>query len=416
MTGGTTTVLDCIVIGAGHSGLAASQLLTERSIDHLVFERGEVANSWRNERWDSLTLLTPNWQSRLPGFGYEGDDPDGFMSMREVVGFINDYARHIDAPVKRGTTITSVRPNGKGYVVASDEDEWHCRTVVVASGACNLPAVPKVGSSLPEDITQIHSLEYRNPGQLPQGGVMVVGASATGLQLAEEIHSSGRPVTIATGEHVRIPRTYRGKDIQWWMDAAGILDEGLDVIDDLTRARQLPSPQLVGNPDHQLHDLNRMSGLGIRLVGKLMGVSDRTVQFSGSLKNVCMLADLKMNRLLNTIDEWAEISPDSGSFDPPERFDATRVGDRPVLTLNLDSAGIRTVLWATGYRPDYSWLEMDILDRKGLIKHDGGVASSPGLYLLGMPFLRKRKSSFIHGIEDDASHVTSELAAFLERG
>jgi putative flavoprotein involved in K+ transport len=413
MSGGSPQLKDCIVIGAGHAGLAVSHLLAQRSIDHLVVERGEVANSWKKERWDSLTLLTPNWQSRLPGYEYRGDDPDGFMDMAEVIRFMESYAEFIEAPVQTGTTVTSVSLNGAGYRVQTDRGEWQCRSVVLASGACNLASVPRVAEMLPESIDQVTSLGYRSPEQLEEGGVLVVGASATGLQLAEEIHRSGRPVTIAVGEHVRIPRTYRGRDIQWWMHQCGLLDEGLDVIDDINRARHLPSPQLVGARDHPIHDLNRMTGMGIKLAGRLMGVSGGTAQFSGSLKNVCMLADLKMNRLLDTIDEWAENSPGANGFQPPERFGPTRVDEKPMLTLDLEAAGIRTVLWATGYRPDYSWLDVPVLDRKGMVRHDGGVAESPGMYVLGMPFLRRRKSSFIHGIEDDARHVTGHLAAYL---
>jgi len=409
-------MIDAIVIGAGHAGLAASHCLSERSIDHLVIERGEVANSWRHERWDSLTLLTPNWQSRLPGFDYSGDDPDGFMTMPEVVSFIAEYSRHSKTPLQAGTTVSSVTRTSDGFKVVSDHGQWHCRSIVIASGACNMPAIPKVARDLPQDVNQVTPWEYRNPDQLEQGGVLVVGASATGLQLAQEIHQSGRPVTIASGEHVRLPRIYRGKDIQWWMDATGLLDEGLDVIDDINRARRLPSPQLVGSLEHQILDLNTMSDLGIKLVGRLMGVNNGHLQFSGSLANVCALADLKMNRLLNAADEWAEINLPDQEFEPSERFERTKVDEVPCLDLDLSNCGIRTIVWATGYRPDYSWLEVPVLDRKGRIKHVGGVADSPGMYVLGMPFLRKRKSSFIHGAEDDARHVTNHLADFLQQG
>jgi putative flavoprotein involved in K+ transport len=200
------------------------------------------------------------------------------------------------------------------------------------------------------------------------------------------------------------------------MDATGLLDEGLDDIDDINRARHLPSPQLVGSLDHQILDLNTMSGLGIKLVGRLMGVNNGHLQFSGSIANVCALADLKMNRLLNLIDEWAEKNPVDSGFEPTERFPRTEVDEVPCLDLDLSTSGVRTIVWATGYRPDYSWLEVPVLDRKGMIKHDGGVAHSPGMYVLGMPFLRKRKSSFIHGAEDDARYVAGHLAEFLKQG
>ena len=413
MSSQTQKAIDTIVIGAGHAGLAVSHCLTERSIDHLVIERGEVANSWRHERWDSLTLLTPNWQSTLPGFSYEGDEPDGFMTMPEVVDFIDDYAAFSKAPVKTGTEVTSLSQNSDGYHVSSDQGDWHCRSVVIASGACNAPSIPKIAELIPDAIQQVTPHDYHNPEQLETGGVLVVGASATGLQLAEEIHKSGRHVTIATGEHVRMPRTYRGKDIQWWMDASGILDEGLDDIDDINRARHLPSPQLIGSLEHQILDLNAMTDLGINIVGRIMGIQDTAAVFSGSLRNVCALADLKMNRMLDAIDEWAEQSEEADQYEPAERFAATRVDESPCLKLDLKEAGIRTIIWATGFHPDYSWLDVPVLDRKGKIRHNGGIADSPGMYVVGLPFLRHRKSSFIHGVEDDARFVTGKLAEFL---
>lgn len=218
---------------------------------------------------------------------------------------------------------------------------------------------------------------------------------------------------MAVGEHVRLPRSYRGRDIQWWMHHSGLLDEGVEVVDDVRRVRQLPSPQLVGNREYQIFDLNKLSGRGIRLFGRLMGVRDQVAMFSGSLKNVCALADLKMKRLLNQLDEWAVQTPQAGPFEPVERFPDTRVEDAPALTLNLASEGISTVLWATGFRPDYSWLNVPVTDRWGLLKHDCGVVEGEGLYLIGMPFMRLRKSSFIHGAEDDARHITAHLANYL---
>ncbi len=409
--------VDAIVIGAGHAGLAISHCLRHRDIDHVVLERGEIANSWRNERWESLTLLTPNWQSRLPGFSYSGDDPDGYMSMPEVIDFIGQYAERIDAPVLTQTEVTSVRREANQYEVTTKEGSWRCRAVILASGACNLPAFPRAASASPAHVATLTPHDYSNPSQLADGGVLVVGASATGLQLADEIHRSGRPVTIAVGEHVRLPRVYRGRDIQWWMHSAGVLDESLDDIDDIVRARNIPSPQLVGSRERQILDLNAMSDLGMRLVGRLMDFKGAKAQFSGSLRNVCALADLKMDRLLDAIDEWAAAQPEAGTFAPSERFERTRVDDHPRLVLDLDRDDISTILWATGYRADYEWLDIPVLDRKGKIRHDGGVVSdSPGMYVIGLPFLRRRKSSFIHGTEDDANFITNHLSEYLGRG
>lgn len=403
---------DVVVIGAGHAGLAASYCLSEQSIDHVVLERGEVANSWRNERWESLKLLTPNWQSRLPGYAYEGDDRDGYMSMPEVVGFIESYADFTQAPVQTNTTVTSVKQLGDGYRISTSRGDYRAKSVVIASGACNIATAPRVAEAVPANIDSITPHQYRNPDQLAPGGVLVVGASATGLQLADEIRASGRDVTIAVGEHVRMPRTYRGHDIQVWLHKTGILDECYDEMDDVIRARGLPSPQLIGSADRRTLDLNRLSDRGVRMAGRLMGINNGVAQFSGSLRNVCSLADLKMNRLLDAIDDWVSRNP--VRCDAPERFDATRVDASPILTANLDDGSIRTIIWATGFRPDYSWLDVPVLDHKGRIRHDGGVVDAPGLYVLGLPMLRRRKSSFIHGVEDDARFLMSHLGSYLK--
>lgn len=407
---------DTVIIGAGHAGLAMSHCLSERAIEHVVLERGEIANSWRHERWDSLTLLTPNWQCRLPGLSYSGNDPDGFMRMSELIDFIDEYAEFSKAPVQTHTAVKSVRLENEDYRVTSEGGEWQCNTVVIASGACNIPVVPAVAKDVPPAIKMITPHEYRGPDQLEPGGVMIVGASATGLQFADEIQRSGRPVTIAVGEHVRMPRVYRGRDILWWMHASGIWDERYDEVDDIVRARRLPSPQLVGSSDHSTLDLNVMTDAGAKILGRLMGVRNDVAQFSGSLRNVCALADLKMGRMLDTLDEWAAAGGESSQFGPVERFEATRVEKAPPLTLDLASGEIRTMIWATGFRPDYSWLDVPVIDRKGLIRHDGGIVESPGMYVIGLPVLRRRNSSFIHGAEDDANYLSDHLATYLEPG
>ena len=401
------------MIGAGQAGLAMSRCLAERSIDHVLLERGEVANSWKTERWDSLRLLTPNWQSRLPGFGYEGDDPDGYRTMPETIDFLDRYARVISAPVQTNTTVTSVRTTDAGYVVATDRGGWRCPTVVLAAGACNIAQIPVVAEAVPSGLATLTPLHYRNPDQLEDGGVLVVGASATGTQLADEIHRSGRPVTLAVGEHVRAPRVYRGRDLEWWMDAAGVLDERYDEVDDIVRARRVPSLQLAGSPERATLDLNALTGIGVTLIGRLAGINDGKAQFSGSLRNQCALSDLKMNRLLDTIDEWAAENGLDGEVAAPHRLDPTEVEDSPPLGVDLTSGAIKTIIWATGYRPDYSWLDVPVLDRKGQVRHDGGVVDSPGMYLMGMQFLRRRKSALIDGAGDDARDLSAHLASYL---
>jgi putative flavoprotein involved in K+ transport len=404
---GTT---DVVVIGAGHAGLGASYMLGEHGVDHVVLERGDIANSWRKERWNSLKLLTPNWQTRLPGYYYAGDNPDGYMNMSELVGFMEDYAEHSSAPIRTNTMVTSVSRSGDAYSVKTNRGEWTARSVVIASGACNIASVPAVAANVPEHITQLTPHQYRSPEQVADGGVLIVGASATGMQLADELLQAGREVTMAVGEHVRMPRRYRGHDILYWMAQCGILNERYDEVEDISRGRRLPSSQLVGSNEKPILDLNSLRDQGAKITGRFMGVNNGVAQFSGSVRNVCALADLKMKRLLKTIDAAIPVETNVG---PAETFEDTRLDDAPALTINLENKSIRTIIWATGFRPDYSWLDVPVLDRKGHLKHDGGIVESPGMYVLGLPLMRRRKSSFIFGIEDDARDITDHLVNYL---
>jgi putative flavoprotein involved in K+ transport len=402
----TTTV----VVGAGHCGLAVSRHLAARSIDHVVLERSGVADSWRTQRWDSLRLLTPNWMTRLPGFAYGGDDPDGYLTAPEVVRLLEDYAVASAAPVRSGVTVTSVRTGGRGYLVSTDRGTWNAASVVIATGAAAVPVVPAV--PVPTEITTVTAADYRRPGLLPPGGVLVVGASASGVQIADELRRSGRPVTLAVGEHVRMPRTYRGRDILWWLDAAGVLDERYDAQPDLVRARNLPSMQLVGSPQRATVDLTALRRDGVRLVGRFVGVRDDVAQFSGALPHVCALADLKLGRLLDTLDAWADRA--GIDAEAPHRFAPTELPATTDLSARVGEGGIETIVWATGYRPDLSFVDAGVRDRKGRPVHDGGVTASPGLYLIGLPFLRRRKSTLIDGAASDARELVAHLVTHLD--
>jgi putative flavoprotein involved in K+ transport len=391
-----------------------SRRLTERSLDHVLLERGEIANSWRTERWDSLRLLTPNWLTRLPGAAYEGCDRDGFMTVPELVTFVGSYATAINAPVHTQTTVTRVAGTSSGYEVTTDRGIWHCTTLVIANGASSLPNVPALAAAVPGSIDTLTPLTYRSPESLSDRRVLIVGASATGVQLADEIQRSGRPVTLAVGEHVRLPRTYRGRDIFWWMDAANVLDERYDEVDDLIRARHVPSPQLIGSPEHRSIDLNSLGRLGVQMVGRLCGMQDGVAQFSGGLANTCRLADLKMNRLLNRFDIWAD-SSESDIDEPPHQFEPTSVPSSPTLEIDLEADDVGTIIWATGYRPDYHWLDLPVVDRKGHIRHTGGIVSSaPGMYVLGGNLLRTRRSSYIAGADEDTYALANHLHAYLD--
>jgi putative flavoprotein involved in K+ transport len=401
-----------VVVGAGQAGLAMSHELGTRGIDHVVLERGETANSWRTERWDSLRLLTPNWMTRLPGFRYCGVDPDGFMSASETIALLDAYRRHVDAPVVSGTEVTSVRRRWTGFEVTTSGGRWTCDAVVAATGAASEPHVPAVATGLEPRITQLTALQYRNPAQLPPGETLVVGASASGAQIADELRRSGRAVTVAVGEHVRVPRTYRGIDIHRWMDAIGQLDERYDEVDDVNRVRRLPSLQLVGTPERRDIDLNALTEIGVDLVGRLAGVSGRKAQFSGGLANLLAAADLKQDRLLARIDEFAAERGMDGDLPAPSRPAPTRLGAAPT---ELDLARFDTVIWATGYRPTFGWLDEAAFDRRRRLRHDGGVCALDGVYVLGLPFLRRRKSSFIDGVGDDAVDLAGHLHARLGR-
>lgn len=405
-----------VIIGGGHSGLAMSKRLSDVGIDHVVLERGDVAASWRTQRWDSFTLLTPSWQTRLPGLAYEGPEPDGFMTADEISAFIQTYATTVDAPVRTQTTVTSVRPAGDGYEVATDDGVWSCRSVVLASGACNLPSVPAFASSVPDTVVSINPLEYRSPDELPEGGVLVVGAAATGIQLADEIHASGRPVTLSVGEHVRMPRTYRGRDIQHWMEAIGRLDERYDEVEEVLKARSVASPQLIGTPERRTLDLNHLTDAGVRVCGRLGAIRDGVALFSGGLRNHCTLADQKLSRLLDEFDNWITTHDLDEEPAPPERFEPTRIAKSTLLTLDLRGGEIGTVVWATGFKPDLSWVELPVFDAGGRLRHDGGVVDAPGVYFLGGTFLRRRRSSFIHGAEADTAELADHLAGHLAGG
>jgi putative flavoprotein involved in K+ transport len=405
---------DVVIVGGGQSGLAMSSRLSDRGVDHVVLERDDVASSWRRQRWDSFTLLTPNWQTRLPGAVYDGDDPDGFMTRSEISTFLSRYASAIGAPLECGRTVTRVGPTNDGYSITTDGPSWACRSVVLAGGACNLATIPECAAGVPDAIDQVNPLEYRSPDQLADGGVLVVGAAATGIQLADEIHRSGRPVTLSIGEHVRMPRLYRGRDIQFWLDVIGRLDERYDEVEDVTKARKGASPQLVGTRERRTLDLNELASIGVELRGRLGAVRNGVALFSGGLANHCALADQKLGRLLDEIDEYVDGSALVAEVGPPERFEPTAVPKGAPLMLDLKRGGIRTVVWATGFQPDLSWLDAPVFDRGGRLRHDGGVVTgAAGMYTLGSTLLRRRRSSFIHGAEADTADLVDHLGSFL---
>jgi putative flavoprotein involved in K+ transport len=401
-----------VVVGAGQAGLAMSGHLAAAGLDHVVLERGEVASSWRTERWDSLRLLTPNWMCRLPGFQYEGSDRDGYQTAAETAGWLEVYAGRIGAPVRTSVTVRRVRRKAGGFEVATDDGSYLAAAVVVAAGASSEPRVPAVAAELPRRIDQVAALGYRSPAQLDgTGEVLVVGASASGVQIADELRRSGRCVTLSVGEHIRLPRTYRGRDIYCWLAAVGQLDERYDEVEDIERARRHASVQLVGDPVRMTLDLNALSAAGVNLVGRFMRVSNAVAQCSGALASLTANADLKQARLLQRIDDFVTDHGLCGEVPGPDRPAPTRLASVPT---EVDLERFTTVIWATGYRPSYPWLDPTAFDRRGRVAHDGGVSPVPGLYVLGLPFLRRRRSNLIAGVGDDAAELLPHLLGYLQ--
>lgn len=400
--------IDTLIIGGGQAGLAMSRCLADRGVEHVVLERGRVGERWRSERWDSLTLLTPRWLSRLCGW-YDGDaDPHGFMDRREVIAYLDRYAAAFTVPLHTGVTVLDVAPHARGYRVRTDEDTWTAANVVIATGESQEPLVPDLARDLSPALHQVVPSNYGNPFRLPDGGVLVVGASATGIQLAAEIHASGRPVTLSVGRHTRLPRTYRGRDILAWFHLMGILDERAGDVRNLEASRNQPSMQLTGSSDHRTLDLRVLHEQGVRLVGKTLGVRESRMFFDDDLVESIAAAELKLAGLRTRIDRFIDEQRMAAEVGQPDSFEPVPLVDAPDA-LDLAGNGIRTVVWATGFRRRYPWLRVPVLDENGEIVHDGGITASPGLYVLGLNFLRRRSSSFLSGVGRDAAEVADHL-------
>lgn len=403
--------IDTIVIGAGQAGLAASACLTDAGIDHVVLERGGIAERWKNERWASLKLLTPNWMTRLPGHSYDGDDPNGYMHKDQVTAFLAQYAQKIEAPIVTHAPVHSVTRNGSHFRVECGAGVFQARCVILATGACDQAAVPSWASRLSPRFAQITTRDYLHPGQISPGGVLVVGASATGVQLAEEIRAAGYDVTIAAGRHIPLPRSYRGRDVMDWLDQIGTLTEPRNHSVSSSRTLNHPSLQLVGGMPRRDISLDSLARMDVRPVSRVLGAEGGRLLLSGDLRTEIETAEARKETLLAEIDAYIE----SAGLTAPKH----RAGSQPHFvpdrheTLDLDRAGIRSIVWATGFRRDYSWLNLPVLNAQGEIRETGGVTTIPGLYTLGLPFMRRRNSAFIDGVGQDARDITRHLAAYI---
>ncbi len=396
---------DTIIIGGGQAGLAMSRCLVERNVDHLILERGELGQRWRDERWDSLRLLSPNWMARLPHYQYAGDDPDGFMTMPEFVNYLEDYADSFSAPVITGTTVTRVeRIDDNTLRVVTNRGAWRCRHLVIATGFCDRPRIPSFAAELSPAVFQLVPSHYRRPAQLPAGNVLVVGASATGIQIADELAAAGREVTLAVGTHVRLPRRYRGRDVLCWMVEMGAFRAPADPAGE----RASPPPQLVGTPENRDLDLGTLQAKGVRLVGRAVGADDGRVRFADDLDETLGKAEAQLAGLLDKIDGYIA----ANRIDAPVTARPSAV-PVPGATgeIELDAAGIASVIWATGYERRYPWLKLPILDGHGEIRHERGVTPQPGVVVLGMRFQQTKASNLIDGVGADAEELADYLVS-----
>jgi putative flavoprotein involved in K+ transport len=416
------TCIDTVVVGAGHAGLAVSWFLTSAGREHVLLERGRVAERWRSERWDSLHLLTPNWMTRLPSWSYAGPDPDGYLSAPSLVQLLLGYAASFGAPVLQYTTVLEVTavqgPGRTRFRVVTDAGTWYARDVVVATGPHGKPQIPAGLVGLSPRIEVVTSAAYRNPASLPPGGVLVVGASASGVQIADELISAGREVVLAVGRHTRMPRRYRGMDVFWWLEATGRLARTIDDEPDRDAARRENSLQLVGRQDPEVRDrdldLRSLHERGVRLMGRLEGVEGTVASFAVDLADRVAEADRRMHRFLDAVDGYLERLSLGGEVLPVIRPLPLEVAD-PATRLDLAIENIRTVLVAAGYRPHHPWLNVPVLAPDGAIRQHRGLTLVPGLYVVGQYFQHRRDSGFIDGTRHDARSVVNHLLGHRTR-
>ena len=406
-----------VVVGAGPAGLAVSHQLGVRGVDHVVLDRGRTAESWRSRRWDSLRLLSPAWATRLPGLP-PASDPDAFLTASDLVTLLDQYATASAAPVVEQAEVLSVRACGDRYRVVSTAGTWTANAVVLATGDAGVPAVPSVAALLPTHVHQLTTDAYRRPAQLPDGGVLVVGASASGVQLTDELAAAGREVVLAVGRHTRMVRRHRGVDVYRWLDRLGSLDRRVERVPDRAAVLRETSLQLVGHAgdgDPRDVSLPALAARGVRLVGRLTGIHGGRVTFADDLHRTTADADARLTGFLERVDEHVrvhglddEVLP---AGPPPAPLAATRVP----TDLSLTRAGIGTVLWATGYRPSHPWLHVRVLDGGGGVTHHHGRTPSPGLYVVGQRWQTRRSSSFLAGMGEDARQVVADLVRHVGR-
>jgi len=403
-----TEQIDTVIVGGGQGGLSTSYYLVQQGREHVILEQADkAAKAWR-ERWDSFTLITPNWTIRLPGAEYQGDAPDSFTARDEVVAYFKEYIERFELPIRYGIRVTSVEPVETGYLVRTEEAEFKAANVVIATGMYQQPKIPPFSSNLSSEILQLHSSEYHKPEALPEGAVLVVGSAQSGCQIAEELYQSGRKVYLSVSSAARVPRRYRGKDITQWLDDLGFYDRTAD---------QLPSPRAkfggsihgTGKDGGHTINLHQFARDGVVLLGHIQSVQEDRIELTPDLMENLAKADKFEEDVVKQVDEYIE---KTGLDAPLETLPELRDGYEAevILDLDLKSVGITTVIWATGYKFDFNIVRLPVFDEDGYPQQKRGVTEYPGLYFVGLPFLHTAKSGLLLGVGDDAAHVVSAIA------
>ncbi|HEY9888898.1 MAG TPA: MSMEG_0569 family flavin-dependent oxidoreductase [Candidatus Obscuribacterales bacterium] len=399
-----------IVVGGGQAGLSMSYCLKQRNIDHIVFEKYQIAHAWQAKRWDSFCLVTPNWQCQLPGFPYAGDDPDGFMARDAIVQYVRDYAHSFDAPVREGVEVTRIRQGeGDRFAVSTSLGEFTADQVVLAAGGYHTPRIPRLAERLPKSIQQLHSSGYRNPEQLPAGEVMVVGTGQSGCQIAEDLHLAGRRVHLCVGGAPRSPRRYRGKDVVDWLDQLGYYDMPIHEHPQRENIRHRTNHYVTGRDGGREIDLRQFATEGMQLYGRLEDVVGDRLHFKADLKQNLDSADAVSESIKRTIDAFIA----KHHLEAPEEAPYCPIWEpqTPVTELPLAAANITTVIWSTGYDTDFRWVEVPVFDGRGYPGHDRGVTPVKGIYFLGLPWLYTWGSGRFSGIARDALYLADQIIA-----
>lgn len=404
--------IETAIIGGGQAGLSISYFLTQQRREHLVFERQRVGESWRTGRWDSFTLVTPNHMSNLPGFPYSGDDPDGFLLRQGIVDYLEDYAASFNAPLHTGVEVTAVdRLEDGTYRVTTNEGDYIARNVVVAAGAYQDPKLPAWSADLPSDILQIHTGQYRNPNALPEGAVLVIGSGQSGCQIGEELYKSGRKVHMSVGSAGRVPRRYRGKDSFVWLILSGFLDRTPEKLP-TPMARFAGNPHVTGKDGGHTINLHRFAEEGVTLLGRIRAADGHKLSIAPDLPEKLAMVDGFSANILKGIDDYIAANGIDAPEDPETRSEELRQwATPPVLSeLDLKAESVSTIIWATGYSPDFKWVHLPVLEEHGLPREQI-VTGFPGLYFLGIPFLPKQKSSLLLGVGEEAARVAADIEA-----